>query len=61
MKTMLIAAAAVLSLGGGTAFADGGDSEGGVVPNNVAVNQYSVPPANTAVAVPPPATYRNGS
>jgi hypothetical protein len=33
MKTMFLAAAAVLCLGMGAAYADGGDTEGGGVPN----------------------------
>ncbi len=33
MKTMFLAAAAVLCLGVGAAYADGGDDEGGGIPN----------------------------
>jgi hypothetical protein len=33
MKTMLLAAAAVLTLGVGAAYADGGGEEGGTIPN----------------------------
>jgi hypothetical protein len=49
MKTMILASAAVLALGIGSAFANGGDSEGAAEPNTT----FTSKPGVVATAQPP--------
>ena len=77
MRTMLLAAAAVLSLGVGAAYADGDDGgmipntfftelpgvdvQQGPQPNDVAVNAPVMRSNSAAMIAAPPATANNGS